>query len=84
MNEKDHHDILAAAGEQAVVNSCVGESTIVSYPYAAQVRYCGCALGEVEQNYTPAEVNRSKANGTFSELNTQSESAINQYCESLL
>jgi|GEM_PF-6334927 len=75
---------FTAADETSVASSCMTEPAVSGYPYASQVRYCGCALGEVEQNYTPAEVSAAETDGTFSTLNTQSQNAISEYCNSYL
>lgn len=75
---------FTAADETEVATSCMSLRGISSYAYSTKVRYCGCSLGSIEQNYTPTEISEANANGNFTELETQSQNTINQYCSSLL
>lgn len=75
---------FTAADETSVTSYCMSESAIASYPYSNQVRYCGCALGSVEQNYTPKEVSQANTDGTLSTLESQNQSTISEYCNNLL
>jgi hypothetical protein len=75
---------FTAAAETTIATSCMSETGIANYSYSTQVRYCGCALGSIEQSYTLAEIDEYNTDGSSASIDTQSQNTINQYCNSLL
>lgn len=75
---------FTTADQTTIANSCMDETGISSYAYSTQVRYCGCALSEIEENYTPTEIDEDNADGLSATIDTQSQNTINEYCNNLL
>ena len=75
---------FTVADETAIANSCMSQQGSSNYSSATMVRYCGCVLGTIEQNYTPDEIKKDYSNGYSTALETQSQNTINKYCNSLL
>jgi hypothetical protein len=75
---------FTAADESSFATSCLSRPAISNYPSAVQIRYCGCALGSVEQNYTPTQLEEAQSSGSFSAVKEQSNATITKYCNGLL
>jgi len=64
--------------ENTIANSCLRSSVVTGYSNNQKIRYCGCALGEIEQNVDTNSL--ASGNYEYGYLDSQIPNAIIQYC----